>query len=93
MTAQQPLMNQRVFLIIWFGQFVSLVGSGLTGFALGVTLFQQTGRTTDFILITAFTVVPSIILSPIAGTVIDRYNRRTVMLFADLMIYGLPLQF
>jgi len=85
MTAQQPLMNQRVFLIIWFGQFVSLVGSGLTGFALGVTLFQQTGRTTDFILITAFTVVPSIILSPIAGTVIDRYNRRTVMLFADLM--------
>lgn len=77
--------NKYLFPIIWLGQFVSIIGSGLTGFALGVTIFQQTGRTTDFILITAFTIVPGILLSPIAGTFIDRYNRRTIMLFADLV--------
>ncbi len=84
--------NPYTFLVIWFGQFISIVGSGLTGFALGVTIFQQTGRATDFILITAFTVVPGILLSPIAGTVIDRYNRRTIMLFAD-MVAGLSTLF
>ncbi len=88
MVNQQSFKNQSTFLIVWLGQFVSIIGSGLTGFALGVTLFQQTGKTTDFILITAFTLVPSILLSPLAGIVIDRYNRRTIMLFAD-MVAGL----
>lgn len=88
MVTNQSFKNRYTFLIIWFGQFISIVGSGLTRFALGVTLFQQTGKATDFILITAFTVVPGILLSPLAGTVIDRYNRRTIMLLAD-MVAGL----
>lgn len=85
MAKTDDFSSKYTFLIIWVGQFVSIIGSGLTGFALGVTLFQQTGRTTDFILITAFSVVPGIFLSPLAGTMIDRYNRRTIMLFADMV--------
>jgi MFS transporter, DHA3 family, macrolide efflux protein len=85
MTPKDTFANKYTFLTIWVGQFISIIGSGLTGFALGVTLFQQTGRTTDFILITAFTVIPGILLSPFAGTIIDRYNRRTIMLLADIV--------
>jgi MFS transporter, DHA3 family, macrolide efflux protein len=85
MVKNDSFTNKYTFFIIWVGQFISIVGSGLTGFALGVTLFQQTGKATDFILITAFTVVPSILLSPLAGTIIDRYNRRIIMLFADMV--------
>lgn len=85
MTNNKISTNRYVFLIVWLGQFISIVGSGLTGFALGVTVFQETGRATDFILIEAFIVIPSILLAPIAGNIIDRYNRRTVMLASDLI--------
>ena len=83
MLAQLRTPALRTFLIIWLGQFVSIIGSGLTGFALGVWIFQQTGRTTDFALIAAFFTLPGIFLAPIAGSLVDRYNRRTVMLVAD----------
>ena len=45
----------RVFIIIWLGQMVSLIGSGLTGFALGVWVYQRTGSVTQFALISLFT--------------------------------------
>lgn len=85
MSASVVLKNQRTFLVVWLGQFISIIGSGLTGFALGVIVFQDTGNATDFILITAFQVIPTIILSPIAGSYIDRFNRRTIMLIADIV--------
>jgi DHA3 family macrolide efflux protein-like MFS transporter len=73
----------RVFLLIWFGQLISLVGSGLTGFALGVWVYQRTGSVTQFSLILLFTALPGIIFSPIAGALVDRWDRRWAMILSD----------
>ncbi len=71
------------FLLIWFGQSVSLVGSGLTGFALGVWVYQRTGSVTQFALISLFTTLPGIVFSPIAGALVDRWDRRRAMILSD----------
>ncbi|UCC65823.1 MAG: MFS transporter [Anaerolineae bacterium] len=73
----------RVFGVIWFGQLVSLVGSGLTGFALGVWVYQRTGSATQFALITLFTTLPGLVVSPLAGALVDRWDRRWVMILGD----------
>jgi MFS family permease len=74
----------RRFIPIWFGQLVSLVGSGLTGFALGVWVYQETGMVTYFSIISLFTSLPSILFSPFAGAFIDRWNKRRAMMMSDL---------
>lgn len=73
----------RVFILIWFGQLVSLIGSGLTGFALGIWVYQRTGSVTQFALISLCTTLPLILISPLAGTLVDRWNRRWAMLLSD----------
>lgn len=71
------------FTITWLGQVVSLVGSGLTSFALGVWVFQSTGSPALFAYIGLFAVLPKVIFSPIAGALVDRLDRRKVMILAD----------
>ena len=73
----------RTFLLIWFGQLISLTGSGLTGFAIGVWVFLETGSTTLFALIQLFTTLPNILLGPISGALVDRWDRRKAMLYSD----------
>ena len=75
--------GMRVFLIIWLGQLVSLVGSGLTSFALGLWVYQHTGSVTRFALIGLFTALPNIALSPLAGALVDRWDRRRAMILSD----------
>ncbi|MFQ4141703.1 MFS transporter [Chlorogloeopsis sp. ULAP02] len=72
-----------VFTLIWFGQLVSLIGSGLTGFALGIWVYQRTGSVTQFALISLFTTLPGILVSPLAGVLIDRWDRRWAMILSD----------
>lgn len=72
-----------IFAIVWFGQLVSLTGSGLTEFALGVWVFQRTGSPVQFALTVLFVSLPRILLSPLAGTLVDRWDRRRVMLLSD----------
>jgi DHA3 family macrolide efflux protein-like MFS transporter len=73
----------RAFFVIWLGQVVSTVGSSLTGFVLGVWVYQQTGSATQFALIAACASVPSILLAPLAGALVDRHDRRWVMILSD----------
>ncbi len=72
------------FFLLWLGQTVSMFGSGLTGFALGVWLYQRTGSATGFGLILFFAVAPLTLLSPLLGVVIDRWDRRWVMIASDV---------
>jgi MFS family permease len=58
-------------------------GSGLTGFALGVWVCQQTGSVTQFALIALFSTLPGIIFSPFAGALVDRWDRRIAMIVSD----------
>ncbi len=73
----------RTFVIIWFGQLISLIGSGLTGFAVGVWVFQDTGSVTLFSIILLATMLPAIFLAPVAGVMVDRWDRRWTMIWAD----------
>ncbi len=75
--------NSRSYLILWAGQLVSLVGSGLTGFGLGIWVYQQTGSVTRFALISLFTTLPGILLSSVAGALVDRWDRRRALILAD----------
>lgn len=73
----------KTFLVIWIGQLISMLGSGLTGFALGVWIFDQTGQATPFALTILFANLPRILLLPVAGSLADRWNRRSVMILSD----------
>ena len=75
--------GMRVFIIVWLGQLVSLVGSGLTSFALGLWVYEHTGSVTQFALIGLFTALPNIVLSPLAGALVDRWDRRWAMILSD----------
>ncbi len=81
-TFTQP-KNMRSFTVIWFGELISLVGSGLTDFALAVWIFQQTEQATPFAITVLFNALPPILLSPLAGSLADRWNRRWMMILAD----------
>ena len=74
----------RTFLIIWIGQLISMLGSGLTSFALGVWIFDQTGEATPFALTVLFGNLPRVLLLPVAGSLADRWNRRWVMILSDV---------
>ena len=76
--------NMNKFLVIWLGQVISMLGSGLTAFALGVWIFQRTGQATPFALTILFSTLPRILLLPLAGSLADRWNRRLVMIFSDV---------
>jgi DHA3 family macrolide efflux protein-like MFS transporter len=73
----------RVFALIWLGQLVSLTGSGLTSFGLGVWVYQSTGSATLYALILFFSFVPRFLISPVAGALVDRWDRRRVMILGD----------
>lgn len=86
MTAHDDAKNWRNFLMIWIGQVISLFGSSLTGFALGVWVYQQTGSATTFALIFVAGSIPSLIISPIAGGFVDRWDRRKTMMISDAVV-------
>lgn len=76
--------NLRTFFIVVASQLVSVLGSGLTSIALGVWVYSQSGAVSDFAAISSAGLIPGILALPIAGAIVDRYDRRLVMLFSDL---------
>jgi DHA3 family macrolide efflux protein-like MFS transporter len=74
------LQKTGAFTALCLGQMVSLFGSNLTSFVLGVWIYQQTKSATDFALISFFAVMPEILLSPVAGAMVDRWDRRWLMI-------------
>jgi DHA3 family macrolide efflux protein-like MFS transporter len=82
---KRPILDgTRTFTVVWIGQMISFIGSGLTSFALGVWVFQKTGAITQYALISLFFVLPGVLLGPLAGTLVDRWDRRQAMLISDL---------
>lgn len=81
----QAPKDMRTFLIIWVGQFVSILGSGLTSFGLAVWIFDQTQKATPLVFTLLFGSIPRILLSPVAGSLADRWNRRFIMILSDTL--------
>jgi len=72
------------FLLIWFGEFISMIGSGLTIFSLGVYVYQQTHSVSSYTFILLCVFIPPFILRPFGGILADRHDRRLMMLIGDL---------
>ena len=72
------------FIVIWIGQLISTIGSGLTGFALTIWLYQETGQAAPLVYTALFNSLPVVMFSLFAGALVDRWNRRWVMIFADV---------
>lgn len=75
----------RNFLIIWAGELISNIGSGMTAFALSIYLYQLTGSVTYVSLITLLAFMPTVLLSPVGGILADRYDRRLLMICGDAL--------
>jgi len=73
----------KSFFLIWIGQLISLTGTGLTRFALGIWVYQMTGSATKFALTEVFASLPAIIVFPLAGVLVDRHDRRWIMILSD----------
>lgn len=80
---EQP-RGMTAFTVVWFGQVLSLLGSAMTAFALTIWAFEETGQATALALVAFFSFGPTVLLSPVAGALVDRWNRRLVMMFSDL---------
>lgn len=83
-SSKQP-SGMRGFVIVWLGQVVSMLGTGMTNFALSFWIFQQTGEATALTWAIFFFMAPSVLFSPVAGAIVDRSNRKTVMIVSDLL--------
>lgn len=71
------------FIIIWLGQMVSLIGSSMTAFAFSIWVWELTHQATALALFHLFAQIPQILITPIAGVVIDRINRKFLMILGD----------
>ena len=71
------------FFTIWFGQAFSILGSSLVGFAFVWYLTEQTGSATVLTIGSLMNILPNVIISPIAGAIADRWNRKLVMTLFD----------
>ncbi|MBN1656975.1 MAG: MFS transporter [Anaerolineae bacterium] len=76
--------GMTAFWLVWAGQLVSMLGSGMTNFALTIWVFEETGRATELALLGVFFMVPLLAMSPVVGVMVDRYDRKLMMMLSDL---------
>ncbi|HSK87525.1 MAG TPA: MFS transporter [Anaerolineales bacterium] len=75
--------GMRGFTVIWLGQIVSLLGSAMTWFAFTIWAWEKTGKASALATISFFVFLPAVLLTPVAGALVDRWNRKLVMLLSD----------
>jgi MFS family permease len=76
--------NMTAFMVIWAGQFFSMTGSFMTSFALGIWAWEKTGSAQTLAMVGVFAYAPLIIITPLVGVLVDRWNRKLVMMLSDL---------
>ena len=82
------VFDMKKFMMIWFGELFSSIGSGMTAFALSVYVYELTGSVSYVSLVTLLAYMPTILLSPLGGVLADRYDRRLLMIIGDLFPIG-----
>ena len=74
----------KKFLLIWAGELLSNIGSGMTAFAISMYVYTMTGSVTLVSLTTLLAFLPTVLLGPVSGVLADRYDRRVLMIIGDL---------
>ncbi len=72
------------FTFVWLGQIISVLASGMTTFAFTIYMYQQTHSATAMGLVQVAYITPFLIMSPIAGVMVDRYDRKLMMMVSDI---------
>lgn len=86
-SVSQPLELIRelpTFTLFWLGQSLSEIGNRLTGFGLGIWVYQNTHTVTQLSLVIFFTTLPGVLITPFVGALVDRWNRQWIIIFSDL---------
>lgn len=82
---KKGLTGMQVFTLVWFGQFISIMGTSMTKFALMIWAYEKVGTATTTALLGFSSLLPYVILSPIAGVIVDRFDRKKIMILSDLL--------
>ncbi len=72
------------FTLVWLGQIVSVLSTQMTTFALTIWVFEKTGSATALALVQVFFITPLLLVTPVAGVMVDRHNRKMMMMVSDL---------
>lgn len=72
------------FILIWLGQLISNIGNGMTAFAIGIYVYQESGSLINFSSILLCQFLPAILLRPLGGVLADRYSRKSLIMIGDL---------
>jgi MFS transporter, DHA3 family, macrolide efflux protein len=73
----------RIYLLLWFSQFVSGVGTGLGSFALGVWVYRQNASATQYSMMAFVATCTALLVGPLAGVLADRWDRKRLILLGD----------
>jgi MFS family permease len=72
------------FTLVWLGQIISVLATNMSLFALTIWVFEKTGSATALGLMQVFFITPLLIITPFAGVLVDRHNRKLMMMVSDL---------
>src|SRR5918995_642847 len=79
------VFGNRSFTLMWTGQLVSTIGTALTSLAASILIYRLTGSALSVGLMLMATAAPSLLVGLLAGVFVDRYDRRRIMISADLL--------
>ena len=78
------VFRSRSFTLLWIGQLISAIGSSLTTLAASILVFRITGSTLSVGLMLIAT-APTVLIGLFAGVIVDRYDRKRILLGSDLL--------
>ena len=81
---EEPSKGLRGYTIVWFGQMISFIGTGMTQFGLVIWVWEETGSATSLSLMAFFGFVPMVVMMPFAGVLVDRWNLKWTIALVDL---------
>jgi len=83
---QEQFKGMGTFTAIWVGQMLSMLSTGMTQFALTIWAWQLTGQATVLALVGVCAFGPMVLISPLAGAIVDRSNRKLLMILSDVSV-------
>lgn len=88
------IFGNRSFTLLWFGQLISTIGNALTSLAAGILVFRITDSALSVGLMLMATALPTLFLGLVAGVFVDRYDRKRIMVVANLvqaaLVFAIP---
>jgi CRP-like cAMP-binding protein/sugar phosphate permease len=79
------IFRNRYFTYLWTGQLISTIGDALTSLAAGIFVYEITGSVLSVGLILMASAAPTLLFGLIAGVIVDRYDRKTIMIVSSLL--------